>query len=54
MLQHGISLRKLQDVLGHSCPKTTARYTHLTEVCEHNNPKALDLLVNDLIAGDKK
>lgn len=54
MLQHGISLRKLQDILGHSCPKTTARYTHLTGVCEQNNPQALNLLINDLIAGGKK
>jgi len=54
MLQHGVSLRKLQDILGHSCPKTTARYTHLTEVSEKNNPEALNLLINNLIKGGKK
>ena len=54
MLQHGVSLRKLQDILGHSCPKTTARYTHLTEICEQNNPAALDLVIKDLMKGNKK
>ena len=54
MLQHGVSLRKLQDILGHSGPKTTARYTHLTEICEQNNPAALDLVIKDLTKGNKK
>lgn len=46
-----MSLRQLQDILGHSCPKTTARYTHLTGVIEQGDANALDTLIDDLIDG---
>ena len=43
-----MGLRQLQDLLGHSSPKTTALYTHLTGVVEQDNAQAIDQLINDL------
>jgi site-specific recombinase XerD len=43
-----MGLRRLQDLLGHSCPKTTALYTHLTGVVEHDNAQAINQLIQDL------
>jgi site-specific recombinase XerD len=31
LIEAGVSLRQIQHDLGHSSPKTTARYTHLTQ-----------------------
>ena len=44
-----MSLRKVQTLLGHACPKTTARYTHQTGVVEQDNKHALNELLADLL-----
>jgi site-specific recombinase XerD len=30
-LERGLDLRAIQEILGHSSPKTTSLYTHLTQ-----------------------
>ena len=48
LLEAGVSLRLIQDYLGHSSPKTTALYTHLTPQTERVASAALDDLFRDL------
>jgi integrase len=38
----------VQELLGHSCPNTTARYVHKTELATHNNRSVVNQLVNAL------
>jgi integrase/recombinase XerD len=47
LLELGVDLRSIQDVLDHQEPETTARYAHLTEV---NRQQAKDR-IEDLVAG---
>ena len=44
-LAGGASLREVQELLGHSEPKTTAIYAHLTERYENNPAKGIDVQV---------
>jgi len=37
LIEAGLNLRSLQLQLGHSDPRTTARYVHLTEKSQHNS-----------------
>ena len=48
LLEQGENLRQLQVNLGHQSPVVTARYAHLTSLCQTQHQKRLDALMNDL------
>lgn len=48
LLEHGLSLRHIQALLGHSSPTTTALYAHLTEETQHNTAETINQLLGDL------
>jgi integrase/recombinase XerD len=48
LLERGINLRVIQEVLGHQSPQTTARYTHLTDKSFHTLAETVNHLVADL------
>lgn len=48
LLEHGLSLRHIQALLGHASPNTTARYTRLTQVTEQDAAAAINRVVNTL------
>ncbi|MCI0604341.1 tyrosine-type recombinase/integrase, partial [bacterium] len=48
LLEAGVHLRQIQEYLGHTSPKTTAVYTHLTEISQQNARKIIDKLMEGL------
>ena len=55
LLERGLSLRAIQVLLGHMCPKTTAIYTQLTETTQLNTKKVLNHLLDELhLKGDNQ
>lgn len=48
LLESGVSLRLIQEYLGHSSPKTTCIYTHLTHQAQAQAIKTIDQLMSDI------
>ena len=48
LLESGVNLRLIQAYLGHSSPRTTALYTHLTRKAESLASEAIERLMADL------
>lgn len=48
LLEAGVNLRLIQEYLGHSSPKTTCIYTHLTQQAQVNAIKTIDQLMSDI------
>lgn len=48
LTENGLSLRAIQQEMGHECPKTTAIYTQLTEPAQQNTSEAINLLLDRL------
>jgi len=48
LMEAGVHLRLIQDILGHSSPKTTAIYTHLTRQVRDTLTRPLHELMKDL------
>ena len=48
LLEQGLSLRAIQDILGHMRPETTALYTRLTQTVEINSHQVINHLMNHL------
>lgn len=48
LLEHGVNLRVIQEILGHKSPKTTALYTHLTRKTVDNLRGVVNRLMADL------
>jgi integrase/recombinase XerD len=45
LIEVGLKLRGVQELLGHSCPKTTARYVHMTDKCRDDRRSLIDGLM---------
>jgi integrase/recombinase XerD len=48
LVESGLNLRAIQHEMGHECPKTTALYTQLTDVTQHNTSKLINRLIDRL------
>jgi len=48
LLEKGVDLRQIQSIMGHESPKTTERYTHLTNVTQQNARQQIASLINTL------
>lgn len=45
LIEVGLNLRGVQELLGHACPKTTARYVHMTDHCREDRRVVIERLV---------
>jgi site-specific recombinase XerD len=49
LLEAGVNLRIIQSYLGHSSPKTTAIYTHLTQPAEHLALEVINRVISPML-----
>ena len=49
LLEAGVSVRKIQQWLGHTSLTTTSRYTHLTRSAEQRAVETLEHILGDLL-----
>lgn len=54
LMENGVGLRHIQELLGHSRPETTMIYTHIAQKDLLNIQSPLDLAVNKFLNSDKK
>jgi integrase/recombinase XerD len=48
LIEVGLNLRGVQELLGHTCPKTTARYVHMTDKCRDDRRVLINGLMGQL------
>jgi site-specific recombinase XerD len=48
LVEAGLNLRAIQELMGHEDPKTTALYTQLTETTQQNTQSIINQLINGL------
>lgn len=48
LIEVGLNLRGVQELLGHACPKTTARYVHMTDKARDDRRVLIDGLMGQL------
>ena len=50
LIESGLNLRAVQDLLGHEDPRTTARYTQLTKVIQQDTQATIDRVANRIVS----
>ncbi len=53
LVEEGLNLRAIQNELGHTCPKTTALYTQLTDTTQQNTHAFINKMVSRLLVALK-
>jgi integrase/recombinase XerD len=53
LVEEGVSLRCVQELLGHACPKTTARYVRMSDKTRGDSAVLINTLMNRLVLDSK-